>query len=264
MPAPAQQPARHRRSAVGGDQLDERRKAATLTARALSASRCRIRLPITDLLLMLVQTRGSALLPDPDVQGTSARAQRRPLRQALEMILQQRRPLLLRSGKSDSRVQKAARNAPLRLTTSSRAEPEPGRLRIELRLLRRLGMNLRTAPDVPGHSAEVTGSDDGDIFSDLSCGGADAAFARLALQHGQKAALLQATDYPDRLIRFSCIWTRCRTGPHCRRFKPRSSRWLSATIFPPAPLRLIVERAGDACRLRRTSRGHLAPALPSA
>ena len=55
------------------------------------------------------------------------------------------------------------------------------------------------AREPQGSSAEVTGTDDGDIFSDLSAGVQTLLSPEGRFNMDKKAALLQATDYPDRL-----------------------------------------------------------------
>jgi MSHA biogenesis protein MshL len=166
--------------------------------------------PIVDLLLVLVRDTRLSVVPDPDVQGTfRGELKDVTLRQAFEMILQPhgldysvqgnlirvfRRRLETRrfdlnyvlTRRSGSRTLAASNSvAPGAMGATGFPAVAPGA--------------KAGAAEGQGSTAEVTGTDEGDIFADLSTGVQTLMSPDGKFNLDKKAALLQATDYPDRL-----------------------------------------------------------------
>ena len=183
-------------------QLDDRQQGSDLDGTRPVSIAVSEPLPITDLLRMLVRDTRVSIVADPDVQGTfRGELNGVTLRQALEMILQPhgydysaegnlvrvfKRRLETRrfdlnyatTRRSGTRTQSAS-NA---ITTSSRPETSPDAL-----------ASPRSS------SAYVTSTDEGDIFADIAVGVQTLLSPEGRFNMDRKAALLQATDFPDRL-----------------------------------------------------------------
>lgn len=172
-------------------QLDERQPAVDLdSARPVSITLSEP-VAITDLLLMLVRDTRLSVVPDPDVQGTfRGELKDVTLRQALQMILQPH-------GYDYSVQGSVIRVFKRRLETR--------RFDLNYVVTRRVASrtvsssNAITPSGRQGSAAEVTATDAGDIFADLSVGVQTLLSPEGRFNLDRKAALLQATDYPDRL-----------------------------------------------------------------
>lgn len=182
-------------------QLDERQEGGDLDGTRPVSITLSDPTPIVDLLLMLVRNTRLSVVPDPDVQGTfRGELKDVTLRQALEMILQphgfdysvqgnlvrvfKRR---LETRRFDLNYVVTRRSGSRTLAASNSITPSAS------------GMNQMTGGTQQGSSAEVTGKDDGDIFSDLATGVQTLLSPEGRFNMDKKAAMLQATDYPDRL-----------------------------------------------------------------
>ena len=183
-------------------QLDERQQGSDLDSTRPVTITLSDPTPITDLLLMLVRDTRLSVVPDPDVQGTfRGELKDVTLRQALEMILQphgydysvqgnlirvfKRR---LETRRFDLNYVITRRTGSRTLSASSAITPSGGP-----------GMSPATPSSGQGSSAEVTNIDAGDIFADLATGVQTLLSPEGRFNMDKKAALLQATDYPDRL-----------------------------------------------------------------
>jgi MSHA biogenesis protein MshL len=170
-------------------QLDERRQGSDLDSARPVTITLSDPVPITDLLLMIVRDTRLSVVPDPDVQGTfKGELKDVTLRQALEMILQPH-------GYDYSAQGNLIRVFKRRFETR--------RFDLNYVVTRRAGSRtLATSSGFAngqGSSAAVTDTDAGDIFSDLAVGVQTLLSAEGRFNMDRKAALLQATDFPDRL-----------------------------------------------------------------
>lgn len=183
-------------------QLDERRQESDLDSPRPVTITLSDPTPISDLLLMLVRDTRLSVVADPDVQGTfRGDLKDVTLRQALEMILQPHgldysvQGNLIRVFKRRFETRRfdlnyvVTRRSGLRTLAASNAITPSGAP----------GVNPGRQSGGQGSSAEVTGTDDGDIFSDVSAGVQTLLSPAGRFNMDKKAALLQATDYPDRL-----------------------------------------------------------------
>jgi MSHA biogenesis protein MshL len=144
---------------------------------------------ITDLLLMLVRGTRLSVVSDPDVQGTF-RGELKDVtpRQALDMILQPHgydysvQGNLIRVFKRRLETRRFDLNYVVTRRTSSRT----------------LSASSAITP-AEGSSAEVTDTDAADVFTDLATGVQTLLSAQGRFNLDRKAALLQATDFPERL-----------------------------------------------------------------
>jgi MSHA biogenesis protein MshL len=183
-------------------QIDERQQGSDLDSTRPVTITLSDPTPITDLLLMIVRDTRLSIVPDPDVQGTfRGELKDVTLRQALEMILQPhgydysvqgnlirvfRRRLETR--RFDLNYVVTRRTGSRTLAASNAITPSGAP-----------GMNPATPANGQGSSAEVTDTDAGDIFTDLATGVHTLLSPEGRFNMDKKAALLQATDYPDRL-----------------------------------------------------------------
>ena len=183
-------------------QLDERQQGSELDSLRPVSITLSEPVAITDLLLMLVRDTRLSVVPDPDVQGAfRGELKDVTVRQALEMILQPhgydysvqgsvirvfRRRLETR--RFDLNYVITRRSASRTLGASNAIAPSGT-----------LGANPGTTASPQGTSAEVVDNDAGDIFSDLAVGVQTLLSAEGRFNIDKKAALLQATDLPDRL-----------------------------------------------------------------
>lgn len=180
---PAQPPLRP----LAVTQLDERQQGSDLDSTRPITITLSDPTPITDLLLMLVRDTRLSVVPDPDVQGTfRGELKDVTLRQALEMILQPHG--------YDYSVQGD-------LIRVFRRRLETRRFDLNYVITRRTGSRTLSASNTigQGSSAEVTDTDAGDIFSDVAAGVQTLLSPEGRFNMDRKAALLQATDFPDRL-----------------------------------------------------------------
>ena len=183
-------------------QLDERQQGSDLDSTRPVTITLSDPAPITDLLLMLVRDTRLSVVPDPDVQGTfRGELKDVTLRQALEMILQphgfdysvqgnlirvfKRR---LETRRFDLNYVITRRTGSRTLSASNAIAPSPAP-----------GMNPGVPANSRGSYAEVTGTDAGDIFGDVSVGVQTLLSPEGRFNVDKKAALLQVTDFPDRL-----------------------------------------------------------------
>jgi MSHA biogenesis protein MshL len=169
-------------------QLDERRQGSDLDAMRPVSITLSEPVPITDLLLMLVRNTRLSVAPDPDVQGTfRGELNDVTLRQALEMILQPHG--------YDYSVQG-------NLIRVFKRRFETRRFDLNYVITRRSGSRALSASNAiatSGTTAEVTDTDSGDVFEDLAVGVRTLLSPEGRFNLDKKAALLQATDFPDRL-----------------------------------------------------------------
>jgi MSHA type pilus biogenesis protein MshL len=158
--------------------------------------------PIVDLLLMLVRDTRLSIVPDPDVQGTfRGELKDVTLRQALEMILQPHgldysvQGNLIRVFRRRLETRRFDLNYVITRRTSSRT------LAASNSVTASTGEGTTGGGDASaqGNSAQVTDTDQGDIFADISAGVQTLLSSEGKFNMDRKAALLQATDYPDRL-----------------------------------------------------------------
>ena len=179
-------------------QLDERRPASDLDGTRPVTIALSDPTPITDLLLMLVRDTRLSIVADPDVQGTfRGELKDVTLRQALELILQPHgldysaQGNLIRVFKRRLETRRFELNYVATRRTGSRT------LAASNAIGRVSGAGLEGS--MQGSSAEVTGSEQGDLFIDVAAGVQTLLSPEGRFNMDRKAALLQATDYPDRL-----------------------------------------------------------------
>lgn len=168
-------------------QLDERQQGSDLDSTRPVSLTISDPTPITDLLLMIGRDTRLSIVPDADVQGTwRGELKDVTLRQALEMILQPHgydysvRGNLIRVFKRRFETRRFDLNYVAMRRTASRTVSASSGI-------------------ISGSSAEVTGTDAGDIFTDLATGVQTLLSPEGRFNMDRKAALLQATDFPDRL-----------------------------------------------------------------
>jgi type II secretory pathway component GspD/PulD (secretin) len=183
-------------------QLDERQQSSDLDSMRPVTITLSDATPITDLLLMIVRDTRLSIVPDPDVQGTfRGELKDVTLRQALEMILQPHgydysvQGNLIRVFKRRLETRRFDLNYVITRRTGSRTLAASNAITPS----GAPGMNPGTAANGQGSSAEVTDTDAGDIFTDLATGVNTLLSPEGRFNMDKKAALLQATDYPDRL-----------------------------------------------------------------
>ena len=168
-------------------QLDERQQGSDLDSTRPVTITLSEPTPITDLLLMLVRGTRLSVVPDPDVQGTfRGDLKDVTLRQALEMILQPQG--------YDFSVQG-------NLIRVFKRRLENRRFDLNYVITRRTGSRTLSSSTAIGNgsSAGISSSDGGDIFSDVEAGVQTLLSPEGRFNMDRKAALLQATDFPDRL-----------------------------------------------------------------
>ncbi len=169
-------------------QLDERQQGSDLDSTRPVTITLSDPTPITDLLLMIVRDTRLSVVPDPDVLGTfRGELKDVTLRQALEMILQPQgydysvQGNLIRVFKRRLETRRFDVNYVVTRRTASRT------------------VSASNGMSGSGSAAEVTSTDVGDIFSDLATGVQTLLSPDGRFNMDRKAALLQATDFPDRL-----------------------------------------------------------------
>jgi MSHA biogenesis protein MshL len=182
-------------------QLDERQQGSDLDSIRPLDITLSDPTPIVDLLLMLVRDTRISVVPDPDVTGTfQGDLKRVTLRQALEMILQPRgydysvQGNLIRVFKRRLETRRfdlnyvVTRRSGSRTLAASNSVTGSG-----------VGMTPEASANSQGNSTQVSGVDAGDIFADLALGVQTLLSPEGKFNVDKKAAMLQATDYPDRL-----------------------------------------------------------------
>ena len=180
---PGQAPLR----ALAVTQLDERQHGSDLDSARPVTITLADSTPIMDLLLMLVRDTRLSVVPDPDVQGTfRGELKDVTMRQALEMILQPH-------GYDYSVHGNLIRVFKRRLETR--------RFDLNYVITRRAASRTLSGSNAigQGSSADISGTDAGDIFGDLAAGVQTLVSPEGRFNIDKKAALLQATDFPDRL-----------------------------------------------------------------
>ena len=183
-------------------QLDERQQASDLdNMRPVSITLAEPTL-ITDLLLMLVRGTRLSVVSDPDVQGTF-RGELKDVtpRQALDMILQPHgydysvQGNLIRVFKRRLETRRFDLNYVVTRRTGSRTLSASN----AIAPAGAPGMNTTSSATAQGSSAAVTDTDAADVFTDLATGVQTLLSPQGRFNMDRKAALLQATDFPERL-----------------------------------------------------------------
>ena len=183
-------------------QLDERQPGSDIDSTRPTTISLADPTPIMDLLLMLVRDTQLSIIPDPDVAGTwQGDLKNVTLRQALEMILQPRGfdysvqgnlirvfKRRLETRRFDLNYVMTRRSGARTLSASNTVTPPSG-----------AGVSAGTDASGQGSTTQVTGTDGGDIFADLFVGVQTLLSPEGKFNLDKKAALLQATDYSDRL-----------------------------------------------------------------
>ncbi len=254
VPAPPAQTSQTPLRPLAVTQLDERQQGSDLDSTRPVTITLSDSTPITDLLLMLVRDTRLSVVPDPDVQGTfRGDLKDVTLRQALEMILQphgfdysmqgnvirvfKRR---FETRRFDLNYVVTRRSGSRTLAASNSITPSGAS-----------GMNPGTQAGGQGSSAEVTGSDNGDIFSDVSAGVQTLLSPDGRFNMDKKAALLQATDYPDRLDQIQ-LYLEAVQNRATRQVQIQAKVievTLSDEFSAGINWSLVIERAGDAVSL---------------
>lgn len=183
-------------------QLDERRQSSDLdNMRPVSITLAEPTL-ITDLLLMLVRGTRLSIASDPDVQGTF-RGELKDVtpRQALDMILQPHgydysvQGNLIRVFRRRLETRRFDLNYVVTRRTGSRTLSASNAIGPAIAP----GTNTTSSATAQGSSAEVTDTDVADVFTDLATGVQTLLSTQGRFNMDRKAALLQATDFPERL-----------------------------------------------------------------
>ena len=211
-------------------------------------------IPITDLLMMLVRNTRLSVVPDPDVQGMfRGELKDVTLRQALEMILQpygfdySAQGNLIRVFKRRLETRRfdlnyvITRRSASRTFTASNSVTSSGVP----------GISPGTLNDEQGSTAEVTAADDGDIFSDVAEGVRTLLSPEGRFNLDKKAALLQATDYPERLDQVQ-LYLEAVQNRATRQVQIQAKVievTLSEQFSAGLNWNLLIERAGDAVSL---------------
>ncbi|HKY23157.1 MAG TPA: secretin and TonB N-terminal domain-containing protein [Vicinamibacterales bacterium] len=235
-------------------QLDERQQGSDLDSTRPVTITLSDPIPIPDLLLMLVRETRLSVAADPDVQGTfRGDLKDVTVRQALEMILQPhgfdysvqgnlirvfKRRLVTR--RFDLNYVVTRRSGSRTLAASNAITPNGAP-----------GMNPGNQASAQGSSVEVTGTDNGNIFSDLSAGVQTLLSPEGRFNVDEKAALLQATDYPDRLDQIQ-LYLDAVQNRATRQVKIEAKVievTLSDEFSAGINWNVLVERAGDAVSL---------------
>ncbi len=201
---------------------------------------------ITDLLVMLLRDTRLSVVADPDVTG-SFRGDLKDvtLRQALDMILQPNgldyslRGNLVRVFKRRLETRRFDLNHVATRRTGSRT----------------VAASSTIAPSAAGSprgsSAHVTVSDDGDLFADVSAGVQMLISPDGRFNTDRKAALLQATDYPERLDQIQLYLDAVHT--RASRQVQIQAKVIEVTLndafLSGINWKLVIERAGDAIAL---------------
>ena len=170
--------------------------------------------PITTLLGVLVRDTRLSVVADPDVTGTfQGDLKNVTPRQALEMILQPHgldysvQGNLIRVFKRRTETRRfdlnyvvTRRSASRSLGASSSVAPADGSGMTGAPGMPAVpAMNVQRGIAVSGSNAQVMSADAGDVFTDLENGIRTLLSADGKFNMDRKAALMQVTDYPDRL-----------------------------------------------------------------
>ena len=201
-------------------QLDETSPRSELDTRSFSLLPIEP-LPITDLLLRLVRDTDLSVVPDPDVEGTFVGELRNvTLRQVLDLML---RPLDLDYSVRDSFIRVFKRPMETRIFEVDYVPTRRVARRSMIAASTDLGPELArvggesAAPragvgdGVDGSWTQVTASEDSDLFQELAVGVQMLLSEVGKLNLDQKAALLQVTDFPDRLEKMGVYLETVRT-----------------------------------------------------
>jgi MSHA biogenesis protein MshL len=199
--APAQQPPLQ---PLPVTQLDERQQGNDLESARPITLTVPDATPITDVLLLLVRDTHLSVVADPDVTGTfRGELKDLTLRQALEMVLQphgldyalQGNVIRVFKRRVETRIFDlnyvvTRRSGSRSLTASSSVTPSD--------VAGASASNSR--PAYPsGNNAQVSGADEGDVVSDIAAGVQTLVSPDAKFNVDRKAALMQVTDYPERL-----------------------------------------------------------------
>ena len=189
-------------------QLDETPRRSELDTRSFSLLPTEP-LPITDLLLRLVRDTDLSVVPDPDVEGTFVGELKNvTLREALDLVL---RPLDLNYSVRDRFIRVFKRPMETRIFEVNYVPTRRVARRSMIAASTGLGPELAriggesAAPQVgvgegvDGSWTQVTASEDGDLFQELAVGVQTLLSEEGKFNLDRKAALLQVTDFPDRL-----------------------------------------------------------------
>jgi MSHA type pilus biogenesis protein MshL len=183
-------------------QLDERQQLSDLdSARPVTITIVEPT-PLSDLLLMLVRDTRLSVVPDPDVQGTfRGELKDVTLRQALEMILQ---PYGFDYSLQGNVIRVFRRRVETRrfdlnyvVTRRSGSRTLLASNAISASEVSEKG--LKMAERQQGASTELASADQGDIFDDVAVGVQTLLSSEGRFNVDRKAALLQVTDYAERL-----------------------------------------------------------------
>jgi MSHA biogenesis protein MshL len=171
-------------------QLDERERAENLENGKTFSLTFAEPIPVRDLLLLLVHDTSISVVAEPDVTGTFiGELKNVTLRQALDLILQ---PLKLDCSIQGSSIRVFVRRTETRIFDINHA------------ISRRIATRTAMAPSsVAGSGAQITASEESDVFAELSNGLRTLISAAGKFNLDRKAALLQVTDFPDRLERIA-------------------------------------------------------------
>ena len=213
-------------------QLDDRRQGSDLdNARPVSITAPEP-IPITDLLLLIARDTRLSIVADPDVQGMfRGDLKDVTLRQALEMILQ---------------PQGYDYSAQGNLIRVFRRRNETRRYDLNYVVTRRSGSRTWSASDV---------ADAGDIFGDIANGVQTLLSADGRFNLDKKAALLQATDFPDRLdqIQLYLDAVQHRATRQVQIQAKVIEVVLGEAFAAGINWQLVIQHAGDAVSLTRSS-----------
>jgi MSHA biogenesis protein MshL len=171
-------------------QLDERQRDEALDGGRTFSLSFSEPVPISDLLLLLVRDTTLSIVPAPDIQGTFiGELKNVTVRQALELVLP---PLGLDFSAQGNFIRVFKRRLETRLFD------------VNYVVTRRSAQRSRSASSAvggAGSTTTVSSEESGDVFGELAGGIRTLLSADGRFNLDRKAALLQVTDYPDRLDR---------------------------------------------------------------
>ncbi len=172
--------------------LEERPREAVLEAGRTFSLRLTEPVPVRDLLLLLVRDTRFSIVAAPGVEGTFVGELKDvTLKQALDLVLH---PLGLEYAVDNTFI----RVFPRRLETRRFDVNYVATARAARRALGGLGPGGEAGLTSPAR-VEVTATDKGDLFDELAAGVRTLLSPDGRFNVDRKAALLQVTDYPDRL-----------------------------------------------------------------
>jgi type II secretory pathway component GspD/PulD (secretin) len=230
-------------------QLDDRLQGDIDSPRPVSISLAEPT-PIADLLVLLVRGTRLSIVADPDVDGTF-RGELRDvtMRQALELIL---RPHGLDYTADGSAIRVFRRRTETRRFDLNFATTR----RMSTRTV--AASNTIASTGAQGSAQTISASDQGDVFADLSTGVQTLLSPQGRFNMDRKAALLQVSDYPEKLDEVQRYLEAVQTN--ASRQVQIQAKVVEVDLYDPAAAGLdwnrVLERAGDAVQLTQ-------PAPPS-